>query len=187
MQTPHYREIEIKIEYKGTREQAQAMIEAQGYKIKEPRVLESDQLFDRAGELRASDQLLRLRRIGDLATVTYKGPGSRERHKSREEIEFDVSDPAAFSLVLSRLGYQPVFRYEKFRTKFSAPGEHGIVTIDDTPIGIFLEIEGEPEWIDTTAAKLGYSLRDYSTESYASLYRKYQASNPSAPADMIFV
>jgi adenylate cyclase class 2 len=187
MLTPHYREIEIKISFKGTRDQAQALIESRGYTIQDPRVLESDQLFDRSGELRAADQLLRLRHIGDLATVTYKGPGNRERHKSREEIEFDVSDPAAYVLVLSRLGYQPTFRYEKYRTKFAVPGEPGIITIDETPIGIYLEIEGEPEWIDATAAKLGYSPRDYSTESYASLYRKYQAAHPGSPADMLFV
>ena len=49
--------------------------------------------------------------------VTYKGPATRDGYKSREEIEFDVSDPGTFTLVLNRLGYQPVFRYEKFRTQ----------------------------------------------------------------------
>ena len=95
----------------------------------------------RPPHLRNADQLLRLRRSGARSTVTYKGPAKRERYKSREEIEFDVSDASAFELVLDRLGYTPGFRYEKYRTKFAAP-EPGIITIDETPIGVFLELEG---------------------------------------------
>jgi adenylate cyclase, class 2 len=189
-----YHETEVKIAFNGTPEQARALIEERGYSLIESRTLETDQLFDRAGELRGSDQLLRLRRTrnwsGDRSTITYKGPGLRGRHKSREEIEFDVSHenggPDAFTLVLDRLGYQPTFRYEKYRTKFAAQGEPGIITIDETPIGVFLEIEGEAEWIDTTAARLGYSHSNYLTCSYASLYRKYREANTTAPENMIF-
>src|SRR5206468_3690427 len=108
-------------------------------------------------ELKTTDQLLRLRRMGDRATVTYKGPGRRERHKSREEIEFDVSDPENFEKMLERLGYSLRFRYEKYRTKFSKDGEPGIITIDETPIGVFLELEGPAGWIDSTAARLELS------------------------------
>jgi adenylate cyclase class 2 len=171
--TARYHETEIKLAYGAAPEAARAMIEHHGYLLVEPRTLEADQLFDRGEELRGSDQLLRLRRAGNRATVTYKGPGIRGIHKSREEIEYDVSDPEAFTLVLARLGYYPTFRYEKYRTKFAAPGEPGLVTIDETPIGIYLEIEGAPDWIDQTAARLGYSPEKYLTCSYASLYKKY--------------
>jgi adenylate cyclase class 2 len=188
--TDRYREIEIKLAYNGTAEAAQAMLAQHGYTLIEPRTLEADQLFDRTGELRDSDQLLRLRRTRDKAhdraMVTYKGPGARERHKSREEIEFDVSDPEAFALVLARLGYSPTFRYEKYRTKFASAGEPGIITIDETPIGIYLEIEGPPEWIDRTAARIGYPPEKYLTCSYASLYREYHQMHPDEPKDMTF-
>ena len=163
------------------------MIERQGYVLIEPRTLESDRIFDRGpGELKSADQLLRLRRAGSLATVTYKGPADRQRYKSREEIEFDVSDPNAFELVLARLGYTPRFRYEKFRTKFAARPEPGIITIDETPIGVFLELEGEASWIDRTAARLGFSAAEYCTVSYASLYREYLLSHEGSPPDMVF-
>src|ERR1700722_1491240 len=183
---PHNHETEIKLRYQGTARSARAMIKRRGYKLTEPRTLEADQLFDRAGELKNSDQLLRLRRAGKLSTITYKGPGERARHKSREEIEFDVSDPEALTLVLHRLGYHPAFRYEKFRTKFSRPADKGIITVDETPMGIFLEIEGAPDWIDKTAARLGYSPENYVTRSYASLYREYRSTHKRAPQDMIF-
>lgn len=178
-------ETEVKIAFNADPREARELIERAGYASGEPRILESDQLFDRGpADLRNADQLLRLRRSGARATVTYKGPATRERYKSREEIEFDVSDPAAFELVLSRLGYTPGFRYEKYRTKFPAPP--GIITIDETPIGVFLELEGPANWIDSTALRLGFSPSEYCTLSYAALYRDYLRSHGGAPVNMVF-
>ncbi len=180
-------ENEVKVRFPQGAEAARRLIEGRGYSLKEERILESDQLFDRGeGELRRSDQLLRLRRTGNRATITYKGPGRRERHKSREEIEFDVSDPANFEKVMARLGYTPGFRYEKYRTKFAAAGEPGIITIDETPIGVFLELEGPPDWLDRTAARLELADTEYLTQSYASIYQEYRRATAGAPANMLF-
>lgn len=180
-------ETEVKIPIRQSPVDARRLIESHGYVLIAPRTLEADRLFDRGdSELKSADQLLRLRRSGSVSTVTYKGPANRQRYKSREEIEFDVSDPAAFELVLDRLGYTPRFRYEKFRTKFSSPAETGIVTIDETPIGVFLELEGEAAWIDRTAARLGFQPAEYCTVSYAALYREYLRSHQGAPQDMVF-
>jgi adenylate cyclase class 2 len=180
-------ETEVKIRFERGPDAARRLIEGSGYVVIEPRTLESDQVFDRsASELRLTDQLLRLRRSGSRATVTYKGPTTRDRHKSREEIEFDVSDASAFELVLDRLGYLPRFRYEKYRTKFALPGEAGLITIDETPIGIFLELEGPADWIDRTATLLGFAHSEYLTASYAALYREYLLSHQSAPQNMVF-
>jgi adenylate cyclase class 2 len=182
-----YVETEVKIPFSDSPEAARRRIEQQGYEERDERVLESDQLFDRAdGSLRQSDQLVRLRRSGEQATVTYKGRSQRERYKSREEIEFDVSDPEAFVLVLDRLGFVPGFRYQKYRTKFAAAHEPGLITIDETPIGVFLEMEGPAEWIDRTAERLGFAAADYSTASYASLYRDFRAKHPEAGENMTF-
>jgi adenylate cyclase class 2 len=183
-------ETEVKIRWAGSAEEARALIEGAGFRMQEARTFESDTLFDRAGELRESDKLLRLRRTRSethsTATVTYKGPATREVYKSREEIEFTVSDGDRFAMVLERLGYQAGFRYEKYRTKFSASGADGIITLDETPIGVFLELEGPEYWIDEAAAKLGFARGQFLTASYASLYYQYRRSNPEAPSDMTF-
>jgi len=184
-------ETEVKIRFPPGAAAARDLIERHGYILIEPRTLESDRIFDRSpdrnlAELKSADQLLRLRRAGSLSTVTYKGPADRQRYKSREEIEFDVSDPDAFELVLARLGYTPRFRYEKYRTKFALPTEPGLVTIDETPIGVFLELEGEAPWIDRTAARLGFSAAEYCTASYASLYKEYLLTHEGFPPDMVF-
>ncbi len=180
-------ETEVKIRFERGAEAARELIEHHGFALLEPRILESDQVFDRgAAELRLADQLLRLRRSGPRAIVTYKGPAARARYKSREEIEFEVSDAPAFELVLERLGYSSRFRYEKYRTKFSGAGEPGIVTIDETPIGVFLELEGPADWIDRTADLLGFGQLEYLTASYAALYTEYLLTHQGAPANMVF-
>lgn len=185
-------ETEIKLRWNGAAQEARALIERHGYDISVPRTLESDQLFDLpSAMLQQSDQILRLRKITSpegttRAMVTYKGPARRDGYKSREEIEFDVSDPDTFTLVLHRLGYQPTFRYEKYRTQLWANGEPGIITIDETPIGVYLEIEGPRHWIDSTAARLGLPKAQFLTVSYAGLYREYRGHHPEAPADMTF-
>ena len=185
-------ETEIKLRWDGTAQEAQALIERHGYGLSVPRTLEADQLFDLpSGGLQQSDQILRLRKTssrdgGTHAMVTYKGPATREVYKSREEIEFDVSDPDAFTLVLDRLGYRPSFRYEKYRTKFTASGEPGLITIDETSIGVYLELEGPQDWIDSTATRLGFPVTRFLTLSYAGLYQKYREQNPDAPANMTF-
>jgi len=185
-------ETEIKLLWQGSPEDARALIERHGYKLSSPRTLESDQLFDLpSGALRQSDQILRLRKSLSVeqsrrAMVTYKGCASREIYKSREEIEFDVSDPDAFTLVLERLGYHPSFRYEKYRTMFKAYGEPGLIAIDETPIGVYLELEGPQAWIDSTAARLGFPAERFLTVSYAGLYREHLEQHPGGPADMTF-
>jgi adenylate cyclase class 2 len=136
--------------------------------------------------------LLRVRRFGNTATLTFKG-ASREgraslesRHKQREEIEVTVSDAGAAALILRRLGLRRVFRYEKFRTEYAKPGEPGIVTVDETPIGNFLELEGPAPWIDNVAARLGYRESDYIILSYGALYIQHCESTGTSPSDMLF-
>jgi adenylate cyclase, class 2 len=181
-------ETEVKLGWSGTAAEAEALVRSRGFALHEPRTLEEDQLFDRAsGELQAADQVLRLRRRGAHATVTYKGPADRERYKSREEIEFDVSAADSFLVVLDRLGYRPGFRYEKYRSKFTISGEPGMIMIDETPVGIYIELEGPGDWIDSTAARLGYTADDFLTTSYAALYRQFRESHPQAPSDMVFL
>jgi adenylate cyclase class 2 len=183
-------ETEVKIRWPEGRGDPRPALEYFGYSEVSPRVLEADQLFDRpSGELRASDRILRLRQAGASAFVTYKGPAERDMYKSREEIEFAVSDPGSLQVVLERVGFARCFRYEKFRTTFAEQADEpraGVVTLDETPIGVFLELEGSKSWIDATAKRLGFQSADYITASYAALYLEFRATNPEAPADMVF-
>jgi len=120
--------------------------------------------------LRRAATLLRVRQAGGVATLTYKGPPVIARHKSREELELEISDARAMAAIIERLGLGPVFRYEKYRTEYRQPRRSGIATLDETPVGIYLELEGTPQWIDRAARKLGFAEDDYITASYARLW-----------------
>ena len=181
-------ETEIKLRLSEGPGRAKAVLEQHGFHPIGPRELETNLSFDLpGGELRQTIRLLRLRSAGGRWTVTYKGPPiTSDRHKSREEIETEVSDGEAFVHILMRLGYQPSFAYEKFRTTFKADGDDGIVTLDETPIGDFLELEGPAYWIDQTAVTLGFEPADYITSSYAALYEEYRRTHDTVPRDMQF-
>lgn len=154
---------------------------------KTPRLFEVNQVFDRpTGEIRARGELLRIRRVADNVIITYKGKAEVGVHKSREELEISVSDFATCEKIFLRIGFVQIFRYEKYRTEFHRPGEPGIVTLDETPIGTFLELEGSPEWIDTLANLLGFRPADYVTASYGGLYLEYCRANGLPDGDMVF-
>lgn len=180
-------ETEIKLRLRGSPDEARALLERLGYRAAGPRQLQVDQLFDRAGELRAAGKVLRLRSAGGGWLLTFKGPAAvPSPHKSRPEIETSVADGAALEAILEALGFQPVFVYEKYRTEFHAPGQPGLITLDETPIGDFLELEGPGDWIDATVKVLGYSDRDYLLASYAALYREHCQRHGGVPSAMRF-
>ncbi len=179
-------ETEIKLPFPDGAAEALLRIEQQGYLVRTPRVLQVDQVYDRpGGDLRQARQLLRVRSENGRAILTYKGPPFPGPYKSREELEASTSDTTALISILDRLGYVPSFRYEKYRTSFALPGETGILALDETPIGVFLELEGPEYWIDRTALRLGFSPKDYVTVSYATLYQEYVSAHGGLP-DMVF-
>jgi len=150
---------------------ARALLRTQGFKVAVGRVFEQNLLLDDAnGSIRASGKLLRLRRAGKQVTCTFKGVLKPGPYKSREEQEFRVSDFDAALALFAGLGYRESMRYEKYRTEFAREGEPGRATLDETPIGIFMELEGPAAWIDRTAKAFGFTKADYVTEGYATLY-----------------
>ncbi len=189
-------ETEIKIPMRNGAGPARQLIEEHGYRMIAPRTLQVDQVFDFPDRaLRLSGRLLRLRSESrgpehgpaenGRGILTYKGPVAAGPHKSREELETSAEDGARLAQILGRLGFVPSFRYEKYRTTFQTPGESGLVTLDETPIGVFLELEGPGDWIDRTAQRLGFAPGDYVTASYAALYRDFLNSH-QGPPDMLF-
>jgi adenylate cyclase class 2 len=79
-----------------------------------------------------------------------------------------VTDPDAVQSILAGLGYEPRFRYQKFRESFAWRDVE--VEIDETPIGTFLEIEGPIATIHAAAEALGQGPEDYITDSYVGLF-----------------
>jgi adenylate cyclase class 2 len=185
------REVEIKLAVSGAAE-ARRMLRAAGFRVFKRRVFEKNTVFDASSQtLRKSTRLLRVREIGKIAKLTYKGPPDIGKYKSREELELDLSDARTIGAIFDRLGYHPAFRYEKFRTEFRQRGSSrvttgGVATVDETPVGVYMELEGSPAWIDRTARNLGFTEKDYITASYARLYVEWCEMRGVEPGNMLF-
>jgi adenylate cyclase class 2 len=206
------KEREIKLRVKDLRVLRRALAKL-GARVVTPRVHELNIVFDTPKfDLAKHQQLLRIRTetpsasrgrtsgAGRRALVTFKRPvqatgstgkGERRRHKVREEIELEVSDDKALARIFEGLGMNAWFRYEKLRTTFRLPGSQGwakglLIDLDETPIGVFLELEGPAAAIDRAARALGFQTRDYILANYMVLYREYCRSRGVEPRDMLF-
>jgi adenylate cyclase class 2 len=156
-----------------------------GFRKKTPRAREINTLYDLPGEvLRKRKELLRLRKYKSEWKLTHKSKGKVGRHSSRQELETGVEDGRQMDLILKVLGYQPSFRYEKFRAEWT--DGKGQVVVDETPIGNFCELEGPSRWIDATAKKLGVEPRDYITKNYATLFREWRHLTANPAQEMTF-
>jgi adenylate cyclase class 2 len=179
-------EIEIKLAVTDAAT-ARRLLRGAGFRVSRRRVFEANTVFDTAGRsLRQASLLLRVRETAGADSFTFKGPPVAAKHKTREELEIAVSSAATCGTILERLGYRPTFRYEKYRTEFRLPGTSGMATLDETPIGVYMELEGSPRWIDREARRLGFSERDYITASYGRLYLDWCAAHRVEPGHMVF-
>ena len=176
-----------------------------GFAALERRAFEDNLLFDMPGRpLRAIRAVLRLRHYGRRWVLTYKGtPEADTRYKSRVEYESGIAHPEAIRLILGALELVPVFRYQKYRTQFvertalkraksSAKSAKRVskprfeISLDETPIGIFIELEGSRAAIDRAAKALGFSVAHYSTASYGALYLEQCKAQGVEPGEMVF-
>lgn len=183
------------------------------------RVHEMNVIFDTPqGGLAKHGQLLRIRtetpesapkkangrhpslKLRQRSVLTFKKPladspdepakrGSA-RHKVREELEVEVTDPGKLTQIFEGLGMKGWFRYEKYRTTYRLPrvawAKGLLIELDETPIGIFVELEGPPQAIDRAARALGYTSRDYILKNYLVLNVEACRQAGREPSDMFF-
>src|SRR5512143_1091550 len=141
-------------------------LDSLGARATQPRVWERNLRFDTpGGDLRQAGRVLRLRQ-DEAAHLTYKGPG--EVHggvQHRVEIEMVVDGFDQARAFLEALGYQVAMAYEKYRTTYALEGN--LVTLDETPLGSFVEIEGTaPDSIGRLAGRLGLEWEARINDSY---------------------
>jgi adenylate cyclase, class 2 len=160
-----------------------------GFRLETPREFESNVLYDTPERsMRGRTEILRLRHYGEKWIVTHKripdvGPGE-DRHKHRVETQTEVSDGEAIAEIFRSLGLVAAFRYEKWRSEWTDGEGHCVV--DETPIGNYVELEGTPQWIDQTAARLGVDSSQYMTLSYGRLFDQWREQHKSSVQDLTF-
>ena len=161
-------EIEVKIKIddpKALREKILGL----GAVVARDRHLECDSLFDfDPPVLRQGRRALRLRTAGKRATLTFKGEPRKSRSfKVREEFETQVRNPQDLRKILKALGLKETFAYRKHRTVLRK--SRLTITIDETPAGNFVELEGERHEITRFARSLGFGRADFITLSYVEM------------------
>lgn len=181
-------EIEVKFRVRDAAEFAEQLA-ALGFREQTPRTFERNVLFDTPEHrLRTNRSILRIRRYGERWVLTHKclpqNFDPKERHKHRQETETEVQDGEALATVFEQLGFAPTFVYEKWRTEFG--DETGHCVLDETPIGLFAELEGPEEWIDRCSHALGLKPGDLFTLSYGRLFEEWRDRTGSKAEQFTF-
>lgn len=157
-----------------------------------PRHFEDNVLLDYADRrLRRQGCLLRVRTAGEVASATFKGPPAESAmFKIREELEIRVDNACTAVRIFEQLGLRVWFRYQKYRTEYRIGGdeEQSRVTLalDETPIGVYAELEGSQEAIRRAAASMGYDASRFLRDSYYGLYLEFCRARGMPPGDMVF-
>ena len=177
-------EREIKLRYPNTAEARDAVIGVGALPLRERR-LQNDCLLDTSDMmLRQQRSALRVRIESGKSLITFKGPVQPAAIKVREEIETGVGDGPLLIKLLEQLGFHPWFRYQKYREEFSLGG--CVVAVDETPVGTFVEIEGDERGIAAVAETLGRGPDDYVLQSYHALYSDECTRRGGAATHMLF-
>lgn len=177
-------EREIKLRFDSV-EDARAAVLATGATPLLGRRLQEDSLLDTETEdLRRRRCVLRVRVENGKSRLTFKGPVQPSALKVREEVETVVGDGEILLRVFEELGLHIWFRYEKYREEFAF--DDVILAVDETPVGIFVEIEGSEAGIASATLALGRTPGDYVVDSYRSLFLQLREQYGLVGPDMLF-
>lgn len=185
-------EIEVKLRCTDFAALARAGI---ALEVEKPRHFEDNWLLDTpAKTLVEKGSTLRVRIIEGEGLLTLKEKADRNapasQFKVRVEIETSLGEPEQALEIFERLGYQKSFRYQKYRTVYSATlpsgNNHLKVMFDETLLGDFVELEGEEDAIQQAVELLGFKPEDYILESYVALQAAHCRRLGRALEDMVF-
>ncbi len=137
--------------------------------------LEENTLYSGRGIARGK-AVLRLRRVGDSATLTFKKRfPSKSAIKHQLEEETEVANADVIDSILKALGYKVALVYEKRRLTWIL--DQTEIVIDELPFGQFMEIEGEEADIAAVELKLGATSFEAEHKTYPALTQTHGKAN----------
>lgn len=170
-------EIEVKVRVENL-QPIQEQLLALGARIERERAVEDDTFYDvRPLTLLRKKHALRLRTIKKKTFLTFKGtPQKSRKFKVREEHETEVKNAKQMKKILKALGFVAVFRFAKHRMVLRKGRLK--ICLDETPIGLFIEFEGEREHIARLSQRLRIPKARWIKTDYVRLMK---ASGKKAP------
>jgi adenylate cyclase, class 2 len=176
------REIKLPFDSPETARRAVASVGASPFA---DRRLQHDRLLDTADAfLTSRGAALRVRTDAGRTILTFKGRPQASTMKLREEIETDGGDADILLMILERLGFRVLFRYEKYRQEYKKGDV--IIAVDETPIGTFVEIEGGEADVTAVAHAMGRGPEAYVLESYRGLFARHCEEHGVPVTNMLF-
>lgn len=175
-------ERELKFRVEGLDFVRERLVEMEAERVG-PASFEDNWILDRDGELERAGCILRLRTDGRGTRVTFKGPRTFDgAAKVRAEHEIQVEGLDEARQLFEALGYREGARYQKVREEWRLGSVD--VALDHTPIGDFVEFEGDRA--EALAKRCGLDLKKVEQRSYLRLYQDYRKEHPEAPPEMTF-
>jgi adenylate cyclase class 2 len=142
------------------------------------------------GRLQQSGSTLRVRKAAGRGFITFKGPKiAHAQFKVREELEVETDGPDRFIALFERLGLRQTFRYQKYRTVYRLTLPSGntlLAMIDETPIGNFVEFEGDQHNIEEVLDHLRLDRSSLITLSYPALHAEFCRIAGKPVSEMVF-
>jgi len=146
-----------------------------------------DRRYDRAGELTARDEVLRVRTYlptegAPRAELGWKGPTQRspEGYKRREERELSIHDgaPAGF---LQALGFEVIHAIDRYIEVYEFTDGHA--RLEWYPrMDVLIEVEGVPAGIERIILATGLPRAGFTSEALVEFTARYDAAHPGAPS-----
>ncbi len=124
----------------------EARLLALGVALSAPREERDTYYTHPARDFAATDEALRIRKRGEEAFITYKGPKIDTTTKTRREIDLSLpqEDTEPWRELLEALGFQPLVEVQKLRQKACLDWEGASVEIsldEVREVGLYLELE----------------------------------------------
>lgn len=156
-----------------------------------PRHFEDNWLLDTSEQvLLKQGSALRVRFATGKGWITFKGAvrDTDSIVKVREEIEVETSAPERSIELFARLGFGRSFRYQKYRTAYQLTVDSKALTVvfDETPMGNFIEIEGNENTVTFVFKASGFTASDIVRESYPELQAKRCRERGVPLEDLVF-
>jgi len=135
-------------------------------------------------QLEANNIFLRVRR-GFKNTITLKEKRKEDVGvKSRLETEFEIEDIEQMEYILSKIGFKYIRKMEKYRMTWLY--NNAVITIDELPFGIYLEIEAAESVIAHLASILGIAEQFKIVHTYWDILTQINAENNTYLENIVF-
>jgi len=180
------KEIEVKFKIEDI-DKLHLDLEEAGYHLVDKVYQKTYSLWDKFRYLSRKGIFIRTRQDGDKHTFTVKTRdlNLKSEYAERNEYNVEVEDAGKVAEMLKIIGFDDMRVLEKYRETWE--GFDVDVVIDYTPIGDFMEIEGEKEEIDAFIERFNLNGLPRITMAYWDVYREdCKAKGIDEKNDLVF-